>query len=66
LWVKKYKLRKFGGALGDQIVFKRDKAGRTIVSKKPKFWPERVFSRAQKAQQGRFREAMAYAKDAAR
>ncbi|MCP4538810.1 MAG: hypothetical protein GY832_16880 [Chloroflexi bacterium] len=54
------------GALGDQIVFKRDKAGRTIVCKKPEFGPDRVFSKAQKAQQGRFREAMAYAKDAAR
>ncbi len=54
------------GTLGNQIVFKRDKAGRTIVSKKPEFGPDRVFSEAQKAQQGRFREAMACAKDAAR
>ena len=54
------------GTLGNQIVFKRDKAGRTIVSKKPEFGPDRVFSEAQKAQQGRFREAMAYAKEVAR
>ncbi len=53
------------GSLGN-VVFKQGKGGQTIVCKRPDFGPNRVFSGAQKAQQGRFREAAAWAKDAAR
>lgn len=52
------------GALGDQLVTRRDKAGRTTLMKKPTFSDDREFSRAQKGQQGSFREAMLYAKSA--
>ena len=38
-----------GGMLGNQLVFKRDKAGRTILSVKPTFGENRVFSAAQRA-----------------
>ena len=51
--------------LGNQLIFKRDKAGRTIVSIKPRFPEDREFTPAQLAQQERFQEAAAYAKDAA-
>ncbi len=54
------------GILDGEIVVKRNKAGRAYISKKPDFGPDRVFSEAQKAQQGRFRDAVAWAKDAAR
>jgi hypothetical protein len=54
-----------GGMLGNQLIFKRDKAGRTIVSIKPRFDENREFTPAQQAQQERFQEAAAYAKDAA-
>jgi hypothetical protein len=53
------------GLLGDQLVFKRDRAGRTIVSRKPNF-ENRVFSESQKRHQSRFQEAAAYAKTAAK
>ncbi len=53
------------GVLGDQIVLKLDKAGRTILSIKPRLDPNRPFTEAQLAQQDRFREATAYAKEAA-
>ena len=46
-----------GGMLGNQLVFKQDKAGRTIVSVKPTFDENRTFSDAQQAQQEAFREA---------
>jgi len=52
------------GSLGDQIVFKKDKAGRTIVSAKPTFSPNRVFTTEQLGHQKAFREASAYAKAA--
>jgi hypothetical protein len=52
------------GALGDQLVARRDKAGRTTLMKKPTFSDDRVFSKAQKGQQGSFKEAMLYAKSA--
>jgi len=52
------------GGLGDQLVIKMDKAGRTIVSTMPTFNENREFSPAQQAQQEAFREASAYAKDA--
>ena len=53
------------GLLGDQLIFKRDRAGRTIVSRKPNF-ENRVFSEDQKQHQSRFQEAAAYAKTAAK
>jgi hypothetical protein len=52
------------GSLGDQLVIKQDKAGRTIVSVKPTFDEHRTFSDSQKAQQTKFQEAAAYAKAA--
>jgi hypothetical protein len=51
------------GTLGDQLIFKKDKAGRTIISVKPTFDEDRMFSLAQQAQHQAFREATAYAKD---
>ena len=51
------------GILGNQLVFKKDKAGRTIISVKPTFDEDRMFSMAQQAQHQAFREATAYAKD---
>ena len=53
------------GLLGDQLIFKRDRMGRTIVSRKPNF-ENRVFSEDQKQHQSRFQEAAAYAKAAAK
>ena len=50
------------GTLGNQLVIKLDKAGRTIVSAKPHFNGDREFSPAQLMQQQAFREAAAYAK----
>jgi hypothetical protein len=52
------------GALGDQLVLRRDKAGRTIVSVSPAPDPNRTFSAAQLERQEKFREAVAYAKEA--
>jgi hypothetical protein len=52
------------GMLGDQLVLKQDKAGRTIVSVKPTFDPNRTFSEEQQAVHDNFREATAYAKSA--
>jgi hypothetical protein len=54
-----------GGMLGDQLILKRDKAGRTIISIKPRFDENREFTTAQLEQQERFQEATAYAKEAA-
>ena len=51
------------GTLGDQLIFKKDKAGRTIISVKPTFDENRMFSPGQQAQHQAFREATAYAKD---
>ena len=53
------------GLLGDQLIFKRDRAGRTIVSRKPNF-ENRVFSEDQKKHQSKFQEAAAYGKAAAK
>jgi hypothetical protein len=53
-----------GGMLGDQLVFKMDKAGRTIISYRPTYDENRTFSPAQQAQQEAFREAVAYGKSA--
>jgi len=52
------------GLLGDQLVLKHDKAGRTIVSAKPTFDENRAFSEGQKEVHENFRDAAAYAKDA--
>ena len=49
------------GSLGRQLVLKRDRAGRTILSHKPQFAPDRVFTPAQLARQALFRQAAAYA-----
>ena len=49
------------GSLGDQLVIRQDKAGRTIVGAKPNFRPNRGFSDPQKTHQQAFREAAAYA-----
>ena len=53
------------GLLGNQLIFKQDRTGRTIVSRKPNF-ENRVFSADQKKHQSRFQEAAAYAKAAAK
>jgi len=57
-------VRGLSGSFGDQLVMKIDKAGRTIVSNKPGFDENRVFTPSQKAQQEKFREASVYARDA--
>ena len=49
------------GAIGDQLVLKRVRGGRTILCKKPTFREDRKFSEAQLARQQAFREASAYA-----
>lgn len=54
----------FSGSLGEQLVIKQDKAGRTILAVPPTFDPDRSFSEAQLQRQEYFREAAAYAKDA--
>lgn len=50
------------GTLGNQLIIKTDKGGRTIISAKPQFRSDREFSPAQLAQQQAFREAAAYGK----
>ncbi len=50
------------GTLGNQLIIKTDKGGRTIISAKPSFDSNREFSPAQLAQQQAFREAAAYGK----
>jgi len=52
------------GLLGDQIVFRNDKTGRTIVAMRPTFNGERVFNASQLAHQDAFRQAIAFAKTA--
>lgn len=52
------------GSLGDQLVIKQDKAGRTIVGVAPAFDPNRTFSEAQTEQHDKFRNASIYAKGA--
>ncbi len=54
----------FSGTLGDQLVIKQDKAGRTILAVPPTFDADRTFSEAQQEQHEKFREASTYAKDA--
>jgi hypothetical protein len=50
------------GTIGDQVVLKTIRGGRTIVCKKPTFQEDREFSQAQLAHQQAFREASAYGK----
>jgi hypothetical protein len=52
------------GLLGNQLLIRQDKAGRTIIGARPQFKPNRVFSDTQKLHQGSFREAAAYAQSA--
>lgn len=52
------------GSLGDQLVIKQDKAGRTIVGVAPSFDPNRTFTEAQAEQHEKFRDASVYAKGA--
>ncbi len=52
------------GSLGDQLVIKQDKAGRTIVAVPPSTDPNRVFTEAELERQGKFRDASVYAKGA--
>ncbi|MBI3788414.1 MAG: hypothetical protein HY276_09175 [Ignavibacteriales bacterium] len=54
------------GSLGDQLVVKTGKGGQTVISTTPKFSGDRKFTDAQAAQQEKFREGSAYAKDAAK
>ncbi len=57
-------IKGLSGSLGEQLVIKRDKGGRTIVSAKPEFDPNHVFSDAQKEVHEKFRLATACAKSA--
>ncbi|HLO30631.1 MAG TPA: hypothetical protein VK249_15915 [Anaerolineales bacterium] len=57
-------IRGLSGSFGEQMVIRIDKAGRTIVVNKPEYDENRVFTPSQLAQQEKFREAVAYAKDA--
>jgi hypothetical protein len=59
-------MKGLSGSLGDQLVVKGGKGGRTIISIKPTFPEDREFSDAQKEHMEDFREAMMYAKDAAK
>lgn len=52
------------GLLGNQLLIRQDKAGRTIIGAKPRFKANRVFSATQKEHQHAFREAVAYAQSA--
>ncbi|MCE9645288.1 MAG: hypothetical protein K8S20_04750 [Chloroflexi bacterium] len=57
-------IKGLSGSIGDQLVIKQDKAGRTIVAASPADDPNRVFTAAQRQVQEKFREASAYAKEA--
>jgi hypothetical protein len=50
------------GLLGDQILLRTDKAGRTIVGTRPTRSESREFTAAQLEQQASFREAVIYAR----
>lgn len=52
------------GLLGNQLVIRQDKAGRTIITARPRYNPNRAFSEAQKQHHNDFREAAAYARSA--
>lgn len=55
-------VRGLSGAIGDQLVIRRTRSGKTIVANKPMFDENRVFTEAQLAQQSAFKQASAYAK----
>lgn len=55
-------LDRLSGTLGDQLIVKKGRGGRTIICKKPTFRADREFSPAQLARQQAFREAASYAK----
>jgi hypothetical protein len=55
-------MAQLSGSLGDQLIVKRGRGGRTIICKKPTFQENREFSPAQLARQQAFREAAAYAR----
>jgi hypothetical protein len=55
-------MQRLSGTVGDQMIIKTVRGGRTIISMKPTFNGERVFTEAQLAQQQAFREATAYGK----
>jgi hypothetical protein len=50
------------GMVGDQMIIKQVRGGRTIISKKAQFNDKREFTPAQLAQHQAFREAAAYGK----
>lgn len=54
------------GRIGEGLVLRRARSGQTVLSRKPTFSEDRVFSPAQQAHQQRFREAAAYAKQASK
>ena len=54
------------GRIGDELVLKHARSGKTILCRKPTFSEHRVFSAAQQEHQERFREASAYARAAAK
>jgi hypothetical protein len=58
-------VRGLSGKLGDQVVFRRLRDGRTIVCNKPDF-SKRKLSRDQKEHHKRFQTAAAYAREASR
>ena len=53
---------RLSGQLGDQIIIKKGRDGRTIICKKPTFRDDREFSPAHLARQQAFREAAVYAR----
>lgn len=52
------------GLLGNQLLIRQDKAGRTIIGARPKYNVNRVLSETQKQHHHNFREAVAYAQSA--
>jgi hypothetical protein len=52
------------GGLGNQLVIRQDKAGRTIIATRPRHNPNRVFSETQQQHRNNFREAAIYAQSA--
>lgn len=56
-------LERVNGTVGDQMVLKRVRGGRTILCKKPTFREDRQFSEKQLAKQQLFREATAYSSE---
>jgi hypothetical protein len=60
--IKNIFLEGVSGSIGDHLVLKRTRGGRTILCKKPRFRRDRTFSEAQLARQQVFGEATEYAK----